>query len=75
MAKPHRMIRRKQLGEFIPLGETELKLLISKRLLKPVRLKPGSRAIGFTLASVAEYQRTHMGLEPLADELDELDGN
>lgn len=68
------MVRRKQLGEFIPFGETELDLMILKGVLKAVRLKPGSRAIGFTMESIAAYQKDHMGLEPLVDEPDELDG-
>ena len=71
--KPHQMVRRKRLGEFIPLGETELDLLIRKGLLKAVKLKPGGRSIGFTMETIAAYQQEHMGLTPLPDDESEAE--
>jgi len=67
MAKPHVIVRRKDLKKYIPYGHTQLDNLIQRGRLKVVKLSENGRAVGISLASIIEYQRRVMGLEPIDD--------
>jgi hypothetical protein len=69
MPRPHEIVRRKDLYSFIPYGKTQLDELIHRGLLKTVKLSPGGRAVGITMTSIVAYQRDHMGLEPVEDDV------
>jgi len=66
--KPHVIVRKKAVGNYIPLGRTQIDELIKQGLLKVVPLSPGGRAVGITLESIIQYQREVMGLQPLRDD-------
>jgi hypothetical protein len=73
MAKPHVIVRLKDLSKFIPYEKTQRDELIRKGLLKTVKLSPGGRAVGITMASIVAYQKQCMGLDPLPDDGGDLD--
>lgn len=70
MKRPHELVRYKHLHRYFPLERTAFKetiqQLTAKGLLKKVRLRPGGRAVGYTLNSIADCQAA-LGLEPLDD--------
>lgn len=67
MAKPHELVRRRDLHRYFPYRDTQLDLLVEelldRGLLKKVKLRASGRAIAFTLDSIADCQ-AEMGLEP-----------
>lgn len=67
MTRPQIVVRPNRVKEFIPLGRTMLADLIKQGLLTVVPLSPGGRAKGITMASIIEYQRRFMGLDPIDD--------
>jgi hypothetical protein len=75
MSKPHVIVRLKDLRKFIPYEKTQLDELIRKGLLKTVKLSPGGRAVGITMASIVVYQKQCMGLDPLPDDGGGVDQN
>jgi hypothetical protein len=66
--RPHEVVRKKNIPRYLPLGFTKIDEIIEQGLLELVPLTPDGRAKGVTMASIINYQRDVMGLEPLPDD-------
>jgi hypothetical protein len=68
MARPHEIVRKKDLHKYIPYQKTQIDEIIDRGQLEVVKLSANGRAIGITMRSIVKYQTEIMGLEPLADD-------
>ncbi len=68
MARPHEIVRKRNLKIYIPYEKSQLEEIIDQGLLEVVPLSPGGRAVGITMRSIIKYQLDVMGLQPLPDD-------